>query len=147
MTICEHRRMYTSLLVSSVLAGKTLSKQKDDWSAMLEMVFVSCSIHQFLLWAVSEWGFGLMLTVIVPVYGSARKDGVEGRLPMEDPGLDRDMGIVLGDWGLPLAETGLFKSEKLDLLDNWDRLRAGGPPESEELGRIGKGPFLVFWQV
>lgn len=86
-----------------------------------------------------------MLTVILPVYGSGRKEGVEGLLPIEEPGLDLGTeGNVRGDCGrYPLAETGRFKSEILVLFDNRGKLRPGGLFDREELERItGTG----FWK-
>lgn len=81
---------------------------------------------------------------MVPVYGSGRNDGVEGLLPIEEPG--RDLGTdgkVRGDWGRkPLAETGRFKSEMLVLLDNRGKLRPGGLLDREELERMTETLFL-----
>lgn len=72
---------------------------------------------QFFMLAVSVKGFGRILTVILPLYGSARKDGVDGLLPNEEPGRDRGIvGVARGECGLyPLADAGLFKSDELDL--------------------------------
>lgn len=89
-----------------------MSKLYETESDLLLIVFEYCSISQGECAGLKLWGFGLIETVIVPVYGTClTNEGVVGlllpldRFPIAEFGLDLVV-VILGDAGLIVREDG-----------------------------------------
>lgn len=124
-------------MVTSAAAGKTLSNLYETPSAMFFILQLASSMSQYLQLGDAVNGLGRILTLIVPMYGSTRVDGVRGRLPHDDPDRDLDGGIRGDSDRWSQWETGRLRSMWLE--------RPGVilPPglrrESEELRRMYGG--------